>query len=142
MQVPYIMIWSSSAVERSAVAQLSKVVIINIYTMADKRTYADRAKYLTMAVAKRRRKIKAMSVEYLGGKCQLCGYCRCNDVLEFHHKDETKKRFGIGQNGYTRSWERVKQELDNCYLLCANCHREVHAGVTQLPQAIEVETRG
>jgi 5-methylcytosine-specific restriction endonuclease McrA len=136
------MIWSSSAVERSAVAQLSMMVIINVYTMTDKRTYADRAKYLTMAVAKRRRKIKAMSVEYLGGKCQLCGYCQCNDVLEFHHKDETKKRFGIGQKGYTRSWERVKQELDNCYLLCANCHREVHAGVTQLPQAIEVETRG
>lgn len=113
-----------------------------MYTIPDKRIYADRAKYLTLATAKRRRKVKAMAVEYLGGKCQVCGHDRCNNVLEFHHKDETKKRFGISQKGYTRSRERVKQELSNCYLLCANCHREAHAGILQLPQVIEVEKQG
>ncbi|MEX0594755.1 MAG: hypothetical protein WD157_01500 [Patescibacteria group bacterium] len=108
----------------------------------ERRTYADRAEYLIKAVAKRRRKIKEMAIEYLGGKCQICGYNRCNGAMDFHHKDEKKKSFAIGEKGYTRSWERVKQELDQCYLLCANCHREVHAGVLQLPQAIEVEKRG
>ena len=110
--------------------------------MADKRTYADRAQYLIQAVAKRRRKIKQMAIEYKGGKCQVCGYDKCNEALDFHHHNEGSKRFGIGQKGYTRSWETVKQELDYCYLLCANCHREVHAGIVQLPQVIEVETRG
>ncbi len=31
---------------------------------------------------------------------------------------------------------------NKCILLCANCHREVHEGITQLPQVIEVEKRG
>lgn len=97
---------------------------------------------MILAVAKRRRKIKTMSVEYLGGKCQVCGYNRCQDALDFHHKDESQKQFGIGSKGYTRSWEKVKQELDKCYLLCANCHRETHAGILQLPQAIVVDKRG
>lgn len=81
-------------------------------------------------------------MEYLGGKCQVCGYKTCPEALEFHHIDEAQKGFAIGQKGYTRSWQRVREEIEKCYLLCANCHREVHAGILQLPQAIEVEKRG
>jgi hypothetical protein len=47
--------------------------------MPDKRKYADRAKYLIRAVAKRRKKIREMAIEYKGGRCELCGYNR--DVL-------------------------------------------------------------
>ena len=105
--------------------------------MSEKRTYADRAQYNIKAVAKRRRKIKEMAIKYLGGKCQICGYNRYQGALDFHHKDENLKGFGISDKGYTRSWERVKQELNKCYLLCANCHREMHAGVLQPSQEIE-----
>jgi len=110
--------------------------------MAEKRKYADRAKYLIKAVAKRRRKIRKMAVEYKGGKCILCGYNKCFQSLEFHHLTKTGKDFGISDKGYTRSWERVKEEIDKCILVCANCHRELHAGITQLPREIEVEKRG
>lgn len=107
--------------------------------MSDRRKYADRREALIKAVAKRRRKIKSLSIEYKGGKCQICNYDKCPGALELHHIDKTKKSFGIGDKGYTRSWEKVKSELDKCVLLCANCHREVGAGITQLPREILVE---
>ena len=98
-----------------------------------KRTYADRREYLIKAVAKRRKKIRHMAIDYLGGKCLTCGYDKCSAALDFHHIDERTKSFGLSQDGMTRSWERTKKELDKCVLLCANCHREYHAGDLQLP---------
>ena len=82
-----------------------------------------------------------MAVEYKGGKCQLCGYSRCPEALEFHHLKNGEKDFGISDRGYTRSWKTIREELDKCILLCANCHREVHSG-TQLPREIVVEKSG
>jgi len=99
----------------------------------EKRKYADRAAYMVKAVDKRRKLIRKMSVEYKGGHCEICGYSKCNNALEFHHRDSSAKDFGISAKGYTRSWEKVKAELDKCILLCANCHREIHDGTTQLP---------
>lgn len=101
--------------------------------MAEKRTYAQRAETIKRAVSKRRKRIRTQAVEYLGGKCQICGYDRCVEALDIHHKDPNKKLFGISQDGNTRSWDRVKSEIQQCILICANCHREVHAGITQLP---------
>jgi len=93
----------------------------------EKRTYKDRSEYFIKAVYARRKKVRAMAVEYKGGKCENCGYYRCLDALEFHHKDPAQKDFSISSKGYTRSWIRVKEELDKCTILCANCHREFHA---------------
>jgi formate-dependent nitrite reductase cytochrome c552 subunit len=47
--------------------------------------------------------------------------------LEFHHLEPSEKDFGIGSKGHTRSFEKIKLELDKCNLLCANCHREEHS---------------
>lgn len=102
--------------------------------MADRRIYADRPRYLTQAVAKRRKKIREMAVEYKGGKCNLCGYDKCIQALEFHHINNDGKDFGISAKGYTRSWQRVKKELDKCILVCANCHRELHTGLRSFPE--------
>jgi 5-methylcytosine-specific restriction endonuclease McrA len=107
--------------------------------MSDRRKYADRREALIRAVTKRRRKIKAMAIEYKGNRCLLCGYNKFAGALELHHINSEKKEFGIGDKGYTRSWEKVKAELDKCVLLCANCHREVGAGIQQLPEEILVE---
>mgnify|MGYP003431129005 FL=1 len=52
--------------------------------------------------------------------------------MEFHHLDPEQKDFGIAAKGYTRSWEKVKEELDKCIMVCANCHREIHDGLIKL----------
>ena len=103
--------------------------------MTDKRKYADRKKELIKAVAKRRREVKMSAIEYRGGKCQICGYNKYQGALDLHHING-KKEFGIADKGYTRSWEKVKTELDKCILVCANCHRELEAGVAQLPKVV------
>lgn len=101
--------------------------------MLEKRTYADRAEYNKKAVSKRRKKLKEMSIEYGGSKCQICGYSKCSRALNFHHIDASKKDFGLSAKGLTRSWKKIKTELDKCILVCANCHMELHEGITQLP---------
>ena len=102
--------------------------------MPDKRKYADRREALKKAVAKRRKKIKELAVEYKGGKCQICKYSKCIGALELHHIKPDQKSFGIGDKGYTRSWEKVRAELDKCILVCAVCHREIHGGVCKIPK--------
>jgi 5-methylcytosine-specific restriction endonuclease McrA len=103
--------------------------------MAEKRSYRDRRSYLISAVQKRREKVRQMAVELAGAKCQLCGYQRCLEALEFHHRNDKKKDFSISNSGHSRSWARVKSEVGKCVLLCANCHREVHSGVSSIDQA-------
>jgi hypothetical protein len=76
------------------------------------------------AVTKRRDKLKKMSIEYKGGKCETCGYNKCNRALTFHHLDPTKKEFALSRANI--SWDKVKAELDKCVLLCFNCHMELH----------------
>jgi len=102
--------------------------------MREKRKYADRAEYMVQAVMKRRKKIREMAAKYKGGKCIFCGYSKYIGALEFHHVKNNGKNFGISDKGYTRSWKRTKQELDKCILVCANCHREMHAGILQPPR--------
>lgn len=109
--------------------------------MAERRVYADRRSYLIEAVKKRRKKVRQMAIAYLGGRCSRCGYARCSEAMEFHHRDSSKKDFGISSRGYTRSWKRVREELDKCLLLCANCHREIHANL-QLQRETAVEKSG
>jgi hypothetical protein len=91
----------------------------------EKRRYIDRRKYLIEAVKKRRIKVRSLARELKGSKCEICGCAKCQEALEFHHINE--KKFGISEKGYTRSWQKVKKELDKCQLVCANCHREIHA---------------
>ena len=107
----------------------------------EKRRYADRRTYMIAAVRKRRKKVRTMAVQYKGGRCSRCGYDKCVEALEFHHLDSAQKNFGISARGYTRSWERVRAELEKCILVCASCHRELHAA-SQLLRESGDETAG
>ncbi len=85
------------------------------------------------AVSRRRRKVKTLLVEEAGGVCRLCRYDRCIGALQFHHLDPAKKRFTLSHRGHTRSIAMLREEASKCILLCANCHAEVEAGVSELP---------
>lgn len=74
----------------------------------------------------RMRLFKEKCVAYKGGKCFRCGYVRCIDALEFHHANPKEKDLQLSAGkGYR--FDKAKVELDKCILLCANCHREIHA---------------
>ena len=88
---------------------------------------------MIMAVGRRRKKLREMARDYKGGKCIMCDYNRCQRVLSFHHVNPREKDFDLSSRGLTRSWERIRKEIDKCVLLCANCHMEVRDGITQLP---------
>ena len=49
-----------------------------------------------------RNNMKKQAVKLLGGKCCICGYDKCIDALEFHHKDSSIKEFKLG-SGNTMS---------------------------------------
>ena len=80
----------------------------------------------------RRYRIKKLLVEYKGNKCQVCGYNRCLSALEFHHLDPNSKDFTIASTMKYSNLDKLKVEVDKCILVCANCHREIHAGVISL----------
>jgi hypothetical protein len=90
---------------------------------ADIEEYFDKKNY--SHVYSYRRRLKERLVEYKGGKCEICGYNKCITALEFHHLDPKEKDFGVGASKVL-SFEKCKQEVDKCMLVCANCHRELH----------------
>lgn len=81
----------------------------------------------------RTNKVKSIASEYKKRfkkkGCVICGYSKCMSALEFHHLD-SKKGKTISQ---INSLPRLLRELEenDVVVLCANCHREVHAGLAK-----------
>lgn len=71
-------------------------------------------------------KRKLEAIEYLGGCCIRCGYSKYHGALEFHHRDPTNKEFEWTKTRLLNK-KAMLTEIDKCDLLCANCHRELHA---------------
>lgn len=84
-------------------------------------------------VSRCRRNVKRVLIEEAGGKCLICGYDRCQQALQFHHLDPSKKEFDLGRIGVARSLASARTEARKCVLLCGNCHGEVEAGITSVP---------
>ena len=76
----------------------------------------------------KKRAIKHQLILYKGGKCECCGYNKCEGALQFHHKDPTQKEFGLGDINISKELDMdiLYKEIDKCELLCANCHAEKH----------------
>ena len=72
---------------------------------------------------------KRQAVDYLGGKCKVCGYNKCTRSLQFHHLTPSEKEMTISKNINKMKFEKLKPELDKCILVCSNCHGEIHDGL-------------
>lgn len=86
----------------------------------------------------RSRKRKIACIMYKGGfKCTKCNLnYNSNGVFQFHHLDRSTKDSNFGKMLQWPEWfdwkegeelpQRIKDELDKCVMLCANCHAEEH----------------
>ena len=71
-------------------------------------------------------------------QCVFCGESRAV-CLDFHHRRPSEKLFSISAcSGY--SLAKVKVEIRKCIIVCANCHRVLHALVK--PDVIERGSEG
>ena len=82
-------------------------------------------KWQQKARYERKRKL----VDMLGGCCSKCGYKKCIQALDFHHKDSKNKSFSISEKGLCRKWQDLVDEVKKCIVLCRNCHAEEHYGI-------------
>lgn len=99
----------------------------------------DMKKSKSQAVKDWRYNTKIRIVEAMGGCCQICKYNKCNNALELHHIDPTQKELSFGKvRANPKSWNKIVLELKKSILLCSNCHKEVHAGITNLPETYAV----
>ncbi len=68
---------------------------------------------------------------WLNGIKRKRGCSRCDidsaACLDFHHVDTATKEMAVGKMvtyGYGK--ERLREEIEKCTVLCANCHRKIH----------------
>lgn len=76
----------------------------------------------------RREMLRAWLHEYKREHCQ-CRRCDANHpaCLDFHHVDSDAKELGVSQMiSYGYAVESLREEIENCVVLCSNCHRKEH----------------
>jgi hypothetical protein len=56
--------------------------------------------------------------------CFDCGIQYAPWVMQFDHRDPLNKNFTIGVSGFRRSPFSIKEEMEKCDVVCANCHAE------------------
>lgn len=102
----------------------NRQTISKYITTKNRKNTIDRKKSMSKNVIEWRKRKKIELIDYKGGCCEVCGYNKTIRSLDFHHKDPKLKDFTISGKSY--SFERLKNEVDKCILVCSNCHGEIH----------------
>lgn len=88
-------------------------------------------------VKKWRKHVKRKMIEAMGDKCICCDYEGCDEAMDFHHLDPTKKEFSFGAvRANPKKWVEIVEELKKCVLVCCRCHREIEHGKREVPTSI------
>lgn len=73
---------------------------------------------------------RAKRIAWLHSVKVASGCQRCDEkdpvCLDFHHVDESTKRFNIASNIHNMSRKTMEDEIAKTIVLCSNCHRKLH----------------
>lgn len=75
---------------------------------------------------------KTNLISLFDGKCCICGFDKFQEALEFHHVNPEEKELKLSSNVMVALDKQIK-EARKCVLVCANCHRGIHAGYYKVP---------
>lgn len=75
--------------------------------------------------AEQRRSNKTKAVQEKGGVCYDCGGNFPDCCYDFHHLNPLKDN-EVPSNVLHCSWKRIEEMLNECVMLCSNCHRIRH----------------
>lgn len=99
----------------------------------NKRHYKENRELEKKRIFGRRDRIVVWMREYKSKlSCEICGE-NTPACLDFHHRDGRTKDISIAmfrQKGW--GIDHIKSEMAKCIVICANCHRKVHAGLISL----------
>ena len=77
-----------------------------------------------------RKKTVERNIEYIRSYKEYHKCCKCGEgravCLDLHHRDPTTKKFRFS-DGQGRSIKTIDNEFKKCVVVCANCHRLIHA---------------
>jgi hypothetical protein len=82
--------------------------------------------------ARERARKKKNGAWWRGFKATLsCSHCDESEAatLDFHHVNGGTKEVGLSSVARSRGKQGVFAEMVKCVVVCANCHRKIHAGV-------------
>lgn len=92
-----------------------------------KKHYEDnKVKYLKKAVVYKKKEVEWYRQLKQSSGCIICGEKEAC-CLDFHHIRD--KKFVISTSVGRFSRKEILEEIKKCIVVCANCHRKIHAGV-------------
>ena len=106
------------------------------YLDPDKQKAASHKSYLRNKdkIAERNKAGRVARVKYvqeykLAKGCDRCGYSKSALALDLHHKSGKEGVESCISRLTARrvAWQRLYNALELCEVICANCHRELHA---------------
>jgi superfamily II DNA helicase RecQ len=94
--------------------------------------------YILRSRKRQERRYKEVLLTLKEPGCSLCGYNECAEALDFHHINPSNKEKCVNRFS---TLTKLRNEASKCAIVCANCHREIHAGVSWAYAIIELERK-
>lgn len=81
-------------------------------------------KNMTSTTRNNKRKVAENAEKKLERGCELCGYSEHPAALSWHHRESEEKSSTINRMlARGAGDERLDEEREKCFVVCANCHR-------------------